>query len=36
MSEKVHPIRLYVVIYMVLMCLLALTIVLSYVDIGRH
>jgi cytochrome c oxidase subunit 4 len=36
MSEKVHPIRLYVAIYIILMCLLGLTIAASYVDIGRH
>ena len=36
MSEKVHPIRLYVSIYVLLLCLLGLTIGVSYIDIGRH
>ncbi len=36
MAEKTHPIRLYLVVYVVLLCLLGLTIGVSYIDIGRH
>jgi cytochrome c oxidase subunit IV len=36
MARKAHPIRLYLTIYVALLCLLALTIGVSYIDIGRH
>jgi len=36
MAEKVHPIRLYVIVYVALLILLSLTIGVSYIDIGRH
>jgi cytochrome c oxidase subunit IV len=36
MAGKTHTIRLYLVIYILLMCLLTLTVGMSYVDIGRY
>jgi len=35
MSEQVHPKRLYLINYLVLLALLALTVGMSYVDFGR-
>lgn len=36
MAKQVHPIRLYLLVYVVLLCLLGLTIGASYIDIGRY
>ena len=36
MAKQVHPIGLYLLVYVVLLCLLGLTIGASYLDIGRY
>jgi caa(3)-type oxidase subunit IV len=36
MAAPVYPIKLYVTIYIILLCLLAVTISFAFIDIGRY
>ena len=36
MSEKVHSIRLYLTVYVILLALLILTVGMAFIDIGRY
>jgi len=36
MASKVHSVRLYLLVYLALLCLLILTVGMSFLDIGRH